>query len=163
MVPSPGVYSGIGASGEAGGTSDGGGSGGGSNNGVILPPSDAAISSSIDRPQSGGNRATGGINAAGAVATGVAATPDTMGSSSSELSQRDINVEAGVAAGKDTPRYLVARVGGPMHVMATPWGERKRRGAGGKGKRSGGSAVGRLGDAPLGIVGTRTSLTSEDQ
>lgn len=184
VVPSPGVYSSVGPSREAESIIDGGSnshhpstnptmSNHNNNNGVILPPSDAAISSSIDRPQSGGNAAGAGTEAAAA---------DNRGLSSSGLwAEGDVRVEAGsrgVAARKGTPRYPVARAGRALHTMATPWGERRRRGAGGMGKR-GGSGVacgvpdadiasglarrGRLGDSSLGVVGIRTSITSEDQ
>lgn len=187
VVPSPGVYSRIGPSGDSGSGNDGGGGSSNSHHhpttavgdhnsdGSMLPPSDAAISSSIDRPQSGGNHAAG-------AGTDVVADPDTRGSSNDELAERVVKVEAGslgAAAGNGTSRYPVAKVGGPMHVMETPWAQRRRRGAGGTGKRGSSSGVrcgvpdadiasglarrGRLGDSSLGIIGRRTSILSEDQ
>lgn len=121
---------------------------------LFLPPSDAAISSSIDRPQVGAEVA--------GVESGVAAA-DIRG-------KEGIRVEAGsvgVAAGKGTPDHL----GG-----TTPRGERRRRGEGGRGERggmacgvedadiaSGLARRGRLGGPSLGIVGIRSFITFEDQ
>lgn len=131
---------------------------------VFLPPSDAAISSSIDRPQVGaeGSCIESGVDAA-----------DARG-------KEGVRVEAGsggMGAGKVTLDQLVARKGKAVCRGAMPRGETRRRRDAGRGQRgwmvpcgvqdadiaSGLTRRGRLGDPSLGIVGTRSSITLEPQ
>lgn len=144
---------------------------------VVMPPSDAAISSSIDRPKSGP-----GVNGAGAVAgTEVAAYVATDKGFKSGLwtSHRKVEVcSRGVEVGDAAPRCSMSGTDTPLHSIATPRSERKWKGRG-TGKRGGGDRKGGLaydvrdagitsdlarrarpGDPVLGIVGTRTADTS---
>lgn len=137
--------------------------------GVFLPPSDAAISSSIDRPQAGAEVA--GVEG-GVAATAAAAAADMRG-------KEGFRVEAGsvgVGAGNVAPDQPVSRTAKAVLGGATPRGERRRRREGGRGKRggvacgvqdadiaSGLARRGRLGDPSFSIVGIRSSITLEDQ
>lgn len=86
-----------------------------SSQGGFLPPSDAAISSSIDRPQAG---------------TEVAGVQD--GVAAADVREKEgARVEAGsagVAAGKVAPAQVVSRTGKALVGGATPRGQRRRRG-----------------------------------
>ena len=172
----------VGATGVQSGGGGGGGGGGGrgnaspgvsaSHHGMFLPPSDAAISSSIDRPQAGAEAAGVESGLVAAAAAAAAAVVDIRG-------KEGFRVEAGLGgagAGNVVPDQVVSRTGKAMVGGATPRGERRRRGEGSRGKRggvacgvqdadiaSGLARRGRLGDPSVSIVGIRSSITLEDQ
>ncbi|CAN0021018.1 unnamed protein product [Ectocarpus sp. 12 AP-2014] len=146
-------------------------------NGGILPPSDASISSSIDRPRP----------CAGVAGTKIedAAAAKTARGSGEVVWDGGVRVEAGSIgppAGKSMSSDLENRAG--QKVMpngVTSRGERRPGEIGaGRCKRGGGSGRmtwnvrdadiasglarrGRLGDSYLGIIGTRSLITSEDR
>lgn len=144
--------------------------------GGILLPSDASISSSIDRPRP----------CAGFAGTKIedAAATETARGSGEVVWDGGVRVEAGsigLSAGKSISSDLESRAGQKaMPNGVTPRGERRPGGIGGsRWKRGGGSGRmtwnvrhadiasglarrGRLGDSSLGIVGTRSLITSED-
>ncbi|CAM9597476.1 unnamed protein product [Ectocarpus sp. 4 AP-2014] len=145
--------------------------------GGILPSSDASIFSSIDRPRP----------CAGVAGTKIedAAAAETDRGSGEVVWDGGVRVEAGsieLSAGKSISSYLESRAGQKaMPNGVTPRGERRPGGIGGsRWKRGGGSGRitwnvrdadiasglarrGRLGDWYLGIVGTRSLITSEDR
>ncbi|CAM9382217.1 unnamed protein product [Ectocarpus sp. 12 AP-2014] len=145
--------------------------------GGILPPSDASISSSIDRP-----RPCAGV--AGTKIEDAAAAKTTRGSGE-VVWDGGVRVEAGsigLSAGKSMSSDLESRAGQKaMPNGVTPRGERCPGGIGAsRCKRGGGSGRmtwnvrdadvagdlarrGRLGDSYLGIVGTRSLITSENR
>lgn len=145
--------------------------------GGILPPSDASISSSIDRP-----RPCAGV-AGTKIEVTAAAPAETARGSGEVVWDGGIRIEAGSiglsAGGRSTPGDLESRAGQKaIPNGVTPRGERRRGGSrwkrGGGGGRmtwnvrdadiaSGLARRGRLGDSSLGIVGTRSLITSEDR
>lgn len=154
------------------------------NLGVILPPSDATISSSIDRPQTGANVADAGAGAeAAAPATeriqldvATAATISTGGrhgddnildipTDRARLWGGDVRVEnrsVGVAAGKDTHCHIVSSA---LKSVVMPSGERRRGktyGVRDTGLAGGLPRRGRLGGPSLGVIGVGSGVTSKE-
>lgn len=147
---------------------------------VVMPPSDAAISSSIDRPQSGAGNAATGV----ACGTGVAADIGMTKCFKNRLWTSHPQAEAGscgVEMGNGTPRCSKSGTENSLHSFVTPRGERRRRGRGRLKQGGGGSdrglvcdvrdadiasglaRRGRLGDPALGIVGKRSTIASVNQ
>lgn len=146
--------------------------------GGILPPSDASISSSIDCPRPCAGVAGTKVEVAAAAVAEAARGPGEV------VWDGGVRIEAGSiglsAGGRSTPGDLESWAGKKtMPNGVTPRGERRRgggrwkRGGGGGGRMtwnvrdadiaSGLARRGRLGDSSLGIVGTRSLITSEDR
>ncbi|CAM9953286.1 unnamed protein product [Scytosiphon promiscuus] len=143
---------------------------------IVMPPSDAAISSSIDRPRSG-PVATGAGAGAG---IGVAADIATAHGFKDGLwpSHRAKAGPCGVDSGNGTSRSSISGADKSFQSIATPRAERRRAGREGGNRGRGGSGGelacdvrdtdiprglarrGRIGDPTLGIVGTRSTITS---
>ncbi|CAM9762884.1 unnamed protein product, partial [Hapterophycus canaliculatus] len=147
---------------------------------VVMPPSDAAISSSIDRPQSGPGITGCGVDAGTELAADVAMEKglrDGLWTSHCKIEACSCMVEVGNGA----PLCSISGIDNALRNIATPRDNRRRAGRG-RGKRGGGDIGGglvcdvrdadiasglgqrgRLGDPTFGVVGTRSNLLSANQ